>query len=365
VYGTVTATKYQLYRLGLRKAAKSGFFTISAGNLSIGGTGKTPFVLALAAELKRCGLNPLLVNKDYGGPDPNTPRLISDGQDLFHSISQLSEEAWFSAVSLLSPLGYEIHKKNQNHFLPSPIFTIRDTLSGVPVVSCKSRIKAIQHAARYVDFDVVLLDDGFQHYQLQRNVDIVLLDSINPFGGEYLIPLGTLREPIARLKRADQIIFTGAERISEDELQLISAELIERVSAKATFSFRSDSFTLTSILNREVYSKETVNNLRLFSFCGIGAPERFENSLNALYPSCLQHTSFSDHHRYTTEDLHRLLRESEQFNADWLLTTGKDAVKIPLSHPICQKLLILEPAYQLHPGIVPAIREKFAHYKRV
>ncbi|PYS68988.1 MAG: tetraacyldisaccharide 4'-kinase, partial [Acidobacteria bacterium] len=191
------------------------------------------------------------------------------------------------------------------------------------VISDPNRIGAAQGAIKHLRTDCFLLDDGFQHRRLARDLDIVTIDATNPFGGERMLPSGRLREPLESLKRADCIVLTRCDQV--DDVESIKTEL-QRFSGDRPV-FQSQMHT-ASVVPLNSNSDPPTTQAPIAAFCGIGNPQSFFNHLERSgYRSVLQ-KSFEDHHVYTQNDIDRLQKSATEAGAQGLLTTAKDAVKL-------------------------------------
>jgi tetraacyldisaccharide 4'-kinase len=254
---------------------------ISVGNLTFGGVGKTPMVIYIARMLKAKGYRPAVLTRGY----------MPSGQHEF-----VSDEAQI----------------------------LREMLDGVPVVVNPDRYAGGSEAIDRYRPDVIILDDGFQHWKLFRNMDIVLVDAGNPFGNEKLLPAGILREPLSSIRRADLLVLTKTDQADvqalKSRLQTINpkAEIIETRHRPTGL--------------RNIYTGNLVQLTKLsqpvVAFSGIGHPKSFEvtlSSLNANYKSAV---AFADHHPYVMDDMKRLKAACDENCATILVTTQKDAVKL-------------------------------------
>lgn len=270
---------------------------ISVGNLTVGGTGKTPVVAWLAEHLLSLGLKPAIVSRGYAGRSGRGPLLVSDGAGPQCPPAVSGDEPYLLAQSL----------------------------PGSIVVVGSDRVAGASHAGS-VGADAILLDDGFQHRRLARDLDIVLLDATDPFGGHRLLPAGRLREPVSGLRRAGLVLITRARPgQSFPEIERIvrrhnrSAPLITAGHDKTGFvDHRGDPAAVPA---------------RAVAFCGIGNPGRFRSDLESRVAELIRFRAYRDHHRFTTRDLERLARLAGDQGAT-LVTTEKDLVRLrPLLPP--------------------------------
>jgi tetraacyldisaccharide 4'-kinase len=247
---------------------------ISVGNITLGGTGKTPAAIALAKEAKKRGLMPCILTRGYKGI-ARGPCFVSRGE---------------------GPLLDEYHAGDE-------AVLMAEKLEDVPVVKGKNRYEAGMFALSSLPSafipDLFVLDDGFQHWHLFRDKDVLLVDGINPFGNGRLLPIGSLREPVNATARADAPIFFADHRPS-------------------VFTAASgDAFPLEWAKNREI-----------FGFCGIGRPESFRETLLSAGANLKGFKGFRDHHRYTGSDIGAIIKNATRCGAGWIVTTEKDIMRL-------------------------------------
>jgi tetraacyldisaccharide 4'-kinase len=297
-----------LYRCGLRKQTKLKARVISVGNVTVGGTGKTPLVIYLAERLKARGKRVAALSRGY-------KRKKKERVDLNQRTVRQIE--W-------RDVGDE------------PYFLAR-RLSGVPIIVAKNRCHSGNYAVEKHDAQFLILDDGFQHLRLFRDLDIVVIDSVNPFGNGRLLPAGPLREPIASLRRADVFVLTKTDQVSNTGALI---EILRRYNPEApivesVYHIRS----IEKLSDGSQVTASQVENRPALAFSGIGNPLSFEWSLKQLKIQVLKHQKFPDHFAYEKEDILKLSREAESLGVDLIVTTEKDSVRIPLINepqiPIC------------------------------
>ena len=293
LYGTGVGLRNAMFDYGLRKPRHLGRPVISVGNLSAGGTGKTPMVMELSARLLRMGANPAILLRGYGSA--NSP--ADHGQSI-------SDEV-------------ELH---------------RQAFDGrVPVQAHPDRSVAARRVLQEHDHtDVFLLDDGFQRRQTHRDLDIVLVDATEPFGYGHLLPRGLLRESMRSLKRADTVIITRADRIEPHILQNLTQSLVPRTSVKASVVSICDfHWTGWRTNDTEILPMGELSKLRVFAFCGISNPSVFEGMLTEQVAAVVGTYTFPDHYEYDDmELLERLIAEAKKSGAEALVTTEKDWMKL-------------------------------------
>lgn len=273
-----------LYRAGILKRYRAACKVISVGNITLGGTGKTPLVLALARRLKDSGKKTVILSRGYKGAGGT-----SDEVEL-----------------------------------------LKRRLPDVPVIVGRDRIRTSKQAAEVLGADAILLDDGFQHWRLERDLDIVTLDINNPFGNERLVPRGILREPLSSLKRADIFILTkvGSEGGSIAKAQALKTRLGGINPDAAVFTSSYIPSGLFDIAAGEELELSVIENKKTALVCAIGAPESFEETAKALGADIVLRSFFMDHHEYTENDIKKIIDECKRGGADIMVTTEKDIPRL-------------------------------------
>lgn len=290
----------QMLRLFKRK--KMPCRVISIRNITAGGTGKTPLVIYIARFLKDAGRNVCVLSRGYKRKvSGSSPVVVNDGERLVAGRKISGDE---------------------------PYLTAR-TLRNVPVVVCGDRKKAGYYAIDRFGADTLLLDDGFQYTGLQRDLDIVCVNALNPFGCGMLIPAGYLREPLKNLSRADIFIITRTDRVSKEKIKEI-----ETVISK----YKKDPKIFHSYFSKKVFCRETeidlssLKNQRIIAISGIAMPEDFEAIIADLGINLLSHIKYPDHYFFKDRDIKKFLHDAAEFQAT-VLTTSKDASRLPEEFP--------------------------------
>ncbi len=315
---------YQLrragYRTGLFKTQKSRLPVICVGNLSAGGTGKSPFCIMLAGELSTAGFKPAILSRGYKRADGKGSEItvISDWQKILAAPAESGDEPFLMAQKLL---GRAI------------------------VLVGKNRARAAEMAAA-AGADVVIMDDGLQHWKLSRDLDIVLLDGKRPLGNGWLLPAGRLREPAPAMKRADIIIATRSG--DHGGCQPIE-RLVKKYHLSQPVLYCDHRAVRLKPLSDQPMSGaiKPANDNKLLLFSGIARPDSFQNSIKVLGYEISDHIIFGDHHSYDRSDLERISRSAG--DCDAVITTEKDAVKLPAGWNPGKPLLTLEIEIAFHP----------------
>jgi len=301
MYGSVLRVRRLLYQFGIVRVHRLPCPVISIGNITVGGTGKTPATILVAQELQQRGYRVAVLSRGYGGSLEGQVAVVSDGQQLLLSPEQCGDEPCLLA----------------------------GRLPGLVVVIGADRFKAGLLALEQLKPDIMLLDDGFQHIRLHRDLNILLLDASRPFGNGWTLPLGLLREPVAALKRADMVIFTRCapfQPVPDPGLPWCRAD-----HGLSGFYLQATG---------EPVAPGMLQQGRVVAFAGIADPAAFFNSLQALGIAPVVTCPLQDHEPYRPERLKQLDRLVADADADWLITTEKDAVKLIGADRIWSKKLV-------------------------
>ncbi|MBN1442613.1 MAG: tetraacyldisaccharide 4'-kinase [Planctomycetes bacterium] len=264
---------------------------VSVGNITCGGTGKTPTVEMVARDLVALGWQPAILSRGYGAG-------TAPGADPPSSDPPPNDEHRILAANL----------PGVHHF------------QGPDRV--RSGRRAISSGA-----NILVLDDGFQHIRLRRDLDIALVDALNPFGGGRLLPAGLLREPVGSLRCADLLAVTRCDLAGPEEVERLVDRLSRRFPSLPLIRLRTRPLLWVDLDGGEA-DPRALEGQRVLAFCGIGNPEAFRRQILALGVELAGWRAFRDHHRYTRRDLEGLQREALRVGADALVMTQKDAVKI-------------------------------------
>lgn len=275
---------------------------ISVGNLVVGGTGKTPFTLWLASQLHNLGHRVAILSRGYARRGDIVSR-VPAATDRREKATQ------------------------SDHYGDEPVLMARK-LDPISVWVGRKRWQAGMLAIEKDQPEIIILDDGFQHLSLYRDLDFALLDARNPFGNERLLPLGPLREPIAHLKRANAIVLTHAD--DPRKTQETVAAVAERFPGKPIFCCRHMISAFRFGLTGAQIPLKTLQSRPSIAFAGIAHPDPFFSSLERLGIALADKFPFPDHHPYQSGDLLRLLQSRFRHKSQLLITTQKDAVRLPL-----------------------------------
>jgi Tetraacyldisaccharide-1-P 4'-kinase len=205
---------------------------------------------------------------------------------------------------------------------------LKENLQDVPVLAGKDRVKNGKKAISDFGVDCVILDDGFQHLKLKRDLDIVVIDALNPFGGGNLIPRGSLREPLKNLKRAGLFIISHCNHSNEQTIKSIYS-ILNRINTKAPICESIHApVHIDKVMNSSILKLEWLKGKRIYALSAIGNPGSFTFTLEGLDADLVKHKMFQDHHVYTKEEIDDVISEAQLLGADAIVVTQKDMVKI-------------------------------------
>jgi tetraacyldisaccharide 4'-kinase len=314
IYERLVQFRLFLYRKRIFRERALGCLVISIGNLTVGGTGKTPVVEKFARALQKGGRHVAILSRGYKsvprpskrgllaklrGDNPDPPRVVSDGKALLLDSLTAGDEPYMLAHNL----------KN------------------VAVLVDKNRVKSGLFAIEKMNADTLLLDDGLQYLHLKHRLDIVLVDRQAPFGNEFLLPRGTLREPPRNLRRASYIFITKSTGESNEEL----IKRIRRYNRTAEIiECAHKPLHLKNVVTGEIAPLEKLRGTYIGSLCAIAAPDSFEDGLRRLGAQIEIAKRYIDHHRYTDAELQSFINRCIRRDLEMVVTTEKDAVRFPL-----------------------------------
>ena len=298
LYGLAMRTRAALYARGLLRQQILPCRVISVGNLTVGGTGKTPVVIALAAALRDRGRKVGVISRGYKRRSGTSILEISDGRTLRGHPEDSGDEPFLIAQHCL----------------------------GVPVAVGADRPLVGRYLVDRFDLDTLVLDDGFQHLALRRDMDILVLDAGAPFGNGYLLPRGRLREPLSAMERASAVLVTRASQAQRlDELKATVRAVAPAVPIWITDFAPS---AVVRVGSEAAAEPSALKGERVLAVSGIGNPESFRRLLGAAGAIVVDHCVFPDHHAYSADDLQRVRSAAEQAGVARIVTTEKDAVKL-------------------------------------
>jgi tetraacyldisaccharide 4'-kinase len=270
---------------------------VSIGNITVGGTGKTPMVIMLADLLTKAGFRPAILSRGYGGKKTEKVNVVSDGKNLRMGVKEAGDEPLLMAKSL----------------------------GDVPVVTGKKRYITGKYAMDHFNVDVIILDDAFQHRSLERDLDIVLLDGERPFGNGFMLPRGTLREPKEALQRAHVVVVAGND--NDKGAKGDHSPVRAYTDAPLFFAARKPKAVIDG-KNGEERPPEYLKGKKICAFSGIAHPESFRETLQSLGGTIVAFIPFPDHHVYGKKDIADIGRRSAESSAELVITTEKDGMKL-------------------------------------
>ncbi len=316
VYSFIMNMRLALFEHRIIRSKTLGCQVISIGNLTVGGTGKTPVVEVFARALQQNGRKVAILSRGYKKAEtPFTekllnlltfkakvqepPRVVSDGQRLLLDSEMGGDEPYMLASNL----------------------------PDVCVLVDKDRVKSGRHAIQKLGCDTLILDDGFQYLRLQHRVDIVLVDRTNPFDNGYVLPRGLLRESARHLSRATFIFITKSAGDGSPELR----EQIRALNARAEIAeCRHTPRHLQDVYSGDRKPLEFLRGRKLAALSGIAAPRGFEETIERLGGELVHRKRFADHHRYSQQEILDAINAARDRGAEAIITTEKDAVRLPL-----------------------------------
>ncbi len=297
LYSAAMKTREILYTSAVFRQQSLSVPVVSIGNLVLGGTGKTPTVQHVANLLLKQGYHPAIISRGYGGKAKEAVNIVSDGKNIFLPPALAGDEPYMLAKSL----------------------------PGIPVLTGLHRITPCRYSIDNLQCDVIILDDGFQHIAVRRDIDIVLFDSTTLAGNSRVFPGGPLREPTSALNRCHAFLLTGENVTNQGRAQKFSNLLQQRFPNRPVFTSSLESYKLIGPNGTIVEKSESKS---FFAFCGIANPSRFEKSLVQLGVKLAAFQTLKDHVDYSQPLVSRLCRKAVEYGAEFLVTTEKDSVKL-------------------------------------
>lgn len=292
LYNAITRTRLSLYRRGTFQSIKLNRPVISVGNITTGGTGKTPLVEWVARTLAAADKKVCILTRGYGRDNPDRLVIVSDGNTVMATPSEAGDEPFLLATNLIGASA---------------------------VISGADRVTAGNEAIKRFHTDCFILDDGFQHLRLERDLNIVTVDATNPWGGGHLLPYGRLREPLSGLSRADIIVITRTDQAPN--LDALHTEVRKHAATVPVFQSRMRT-SQVALLNG---SSDEAIAPPVAAFCAVGNPRSF---FNAIPHDIVLKKAYPDHYRYSQSEIDSLIDAASRAGANSLITTAKDAVKL-------------------------------------
>lgn len=276
------AVRKAFFQWGILRAHRLSVPVISVGNLTCGGTGKTPLVHWIARLLKKSGKRSAILSRGYGG------------------MGHTSDESQ----------------------------AVIEEVEDVPHLLGVDRVKSGTRAIQEFGAECLILDDAFQHLRLERDLDIVTVDALNPFGGGYVLPRGLLREPIDALRRAHVVVLTRTDQCERKKVDALRAQVVKIKPSLLLAEAVHRPTVLIRWQDGERIALDFLFHKRILAFCGIGNPRAFALTLEGLGAQVAGRMDFPDHYRYRDADLTAIKSEAQRLGVQAAVTTRKDAVKI-------------------------------------
>lgn len=326
-YFGLSAKKY----FALNNQRKLPCKVISIGNITVGGTGKTPATIAVAEEAKKRGFKPIILTRGYKGSITG-PCFVTEGNGPLLSADEAGDEPVLMA----------------------------EKLKGISVVKCADRYTGGMFALENLKSEIsnlksqiiFILDDGFQHWRLHRDKDIVLIDIGNPFGNRKLLPSGRLREPLKSLERADIIVLSKSPKSPDVNEQIFNE--IRKYNPDSPIYFAEHKPVSCRLFSGERKPLSWISGKKLFGFCAIADPKNFMQTIRSAGAELTGFESYRDHYRYESSDILQIKDSTEKCGAEWIVTTEKDIIKIRrLDLP--ENILIIEIEFLAENGFLKAV----------
>ena len=273
-----------MYSKGILKVHRAGVPVISVGNITTGGTGKTPLVIWIAQLLSVKNIRCAILTRGY---------------------------------------------KTRTGALSDEPAILTKSCPEAKVIVNSDRVAAAAKAVEQFGAKLLIMDDGFQHRRLHRDLDIVTIDATEPFGYDKILPAGLLREPVKALRRADAAVITRCDQISETELDLLEMQLLS-LNSDLAVARSVHTPTCAKLIAGKKISLEQLRENQVFAFCGIGNPAAFFNTVKSIGANLVGSKTYNDHHQYTSDDIADIYKQAKDLHADLILSTQKDWTKTAL-----------------------------------
>ena len=299
VYCQIMRLRTLLYNCGFFKQHAFPVPVISVGNLTMGGTGKTPTVLHIAKLLRENGFRPAIISRGYGGKTTEDINVVSDFQDILLTAEVAGDEPYMLA----------------------------SMLPGVPVITGRKRVLTAAYAVNTFACNILILDDGYQHLAVKRDLNLALFADSIGLGNGRVFPGGDLRESTAALKRADLFLLTGQNRTDITEPSAIETYLKTEWPTKPLLSSTREQGSFIASDTGKSHNIEDIPK-KIIAFCGIANPERVRDDLTEYGFEIVSFKSYPDHHKYSKDDVTTLLDKARATGAEAIITTDKDLVKL-------------------------------------
>lgn len=317
-YRLFVSLRNRMYDLKIFKQEKLPCKVISIGNVTVGGTGKTPMVIMLANLLKEKGYRPAVISRGYGGKTKAPVNIVSDGVHILMGHTEAGDE---------------------------PVLIAQAT-DGIPVLTGPKRTLTGRVAIEKLGADILILDDAFQHRRIFRDVNIVLMNREKPFGNGFLLPRGPLREPPEAMKRADLVLWKDGTfdgrypRYQEQGIDKFLPVLSGYLRPKAILAGNTGA----------LLPLELIRGKRVCAVAGIGSPETFGETIEYLGGILVNILPFPDHYRYTSDDISDIRRKSSASGAEIIVTTEKDGIRLTDFPDFLKDIFVLKVIMEILPS---------------
>lgn len=295
-YGLFQRIRVWLYEKGLMARKRLNCRVISVGNITVGGTGKTPSVIAIAKAGVKKGLKVAILTRGYKGRVKGVS-LVSDGLNILLDCKDAGDESYLMAKKL----------------------------TGIPIIKGKDRYISGQLGMERFSPEIFILDDGFQHLKLHRDIDILLIDCLNPFGNGYIFPRGILREPLDALKRADLVVLTKVDDTKKREWIMDKVRQYNH-SAQIFFGYYRPLDLIST--KGDIMTVGNIIGKGLFIFSGLANPSSFRLILERVGATIIGELTYPDHFYYSKKDIDEIKEKAGALMADFIVTTEKDIVRV-------------------------------------
>ncbi len=333
LFSFLSRLRRSLYRRGIIPSTAPSIKTICIGNITLGGTGKTPIVESLCRLLADIGLHPAILTRGYGGSLEGQVAVVSDGEDILLTPKEAGDEPVLLAKSLGD--------------------------LKVPVVMAAKRSEGAALIAEKFSSEVIVMDDGFQHLPMGRDLDIVVVDAKNPFGNGYTLPRGILREPPTALSDADIVLLTRTNEVKEEKILTLTEKIKGYSGGKPLFVAAHTPIALKDTVSGKIKPLTWLKKKKIVAFAGIGKPKSFFDDLEKSGAELVTGGApLDDHHDYKEADIAELVELAKATGAKALVTTGKDLVKLEGYLPLALPLYVVTLGVEFTDGGEEFIREK-------
>ncbi|MDA8137050.1 MAG: tetraacyldisaccharide 4'-kinase [Desulfobacteraceae bacterium] len=314
IYGAAMRLRAKFYAQGILTTHRLPCKVISIGNLTVGGTGKTPMTVYVARRLQQQRKKVVVISRGYKGAAEKDGGVVSDGQHILMGPEQAGDEPYMMAHQLL----------------------------GIPVLVGRNRYQSGQRAIKEYNPDVIILDDGYQHLSLHRDLNILLLDARRPFGNMRLLPGGKLREPIVAAQRADVVVYSRAGEMPNLPVVIEDAACRQQYHSNHVSIFYQTGSSVHSSNIRSLCPIEAASlaGQPVFAFSGIADNDAFFQSLSRSGLLIKGVQSFDDHHVYQRTDLEAILRAKHEVHAQWIVTSEKDYYRLSARAEVLLPLIV-------------------------